>query len=63
MDNKPVVAQVAQPVSSVIAIRRYFFGPDAKAGEVLAEIKALTPEDRAELAAGAAKELGLTLVG
>ena len=29
---------------------------------VLKELKALTPEDKAELAAGAAKELGTTLV-
>lgn len=48
-------------VNPTVAIRRYFFPSDAKAADVLAEIKKLTPEDKAELAAGAAKELGLTL--
>lgn len=57
----PVTAKAGSPVTAVVAIRRYFFAPDAKPVAVLAEIKALTPEDKAELAAGAAVELGVTL--
>lgn len=48
-------------MTEVAVIRRYFFPADAKAAEILKEIKALTPEDRRELAEGAAKELGVTL--
>lgn len=50
-----------QPVSEVVAIRKYFFNPEESATDIIKEIKELTPEDRAELAEGAAKELGLTL--
>ena len=48
-------------VRPVVAIRRYFFSPTEKATVILAEIKKLTPEDKRELAEGAAKELGLIL--
>lgn len=66
MDIDPTDAAAAspvitKPVSAAAAIRRYFFPADAKATEVMTELKALTPEDKAELAAGAAAELGLTV--
>ena len=48
-------------ITAIKAIKDYFF-----AGEptqtVLTEMKKLTPEDKAVLAEGAAKELGKTLV-
>jgi hypothetical protein len=50
-----------ETMTGVQAIRKYFFPADAKAGEILAEVKKLTPADREELAQGAARELGATL--
>ena len=48
-------------IAPITAIRKYFFPADAMAADILAELKKLTPEDKKELAEGAAKELGLVL--
>lgn len=50
-----------QTMTAVQAIRKYFFPADAKAADVITEIKQLTDADKRELAEGAAKELGVTI--
>jgi hypothetical protein len=49
-------------VTPIVAIRNYFFADGTPVKDVLVQVKALTDEDKAELAEGAAKELGLELV-
>lgn len=47
----------------VMAIKEYFgFLPGETAGQFVAELKALSPEAKRELAEGAARELGAELV-
>lgn len=48
-------------VSPVVAIRKYFFPENTPSAQILAEMKKLTPEDKKELAEGAAKILGVVL--
>ena len=46
-------------VSEAVALKAYFgFAPEQKLADFMAEVKALTPEAKTELAVGAAKELG-----
>jgi hypothetical protein len=52
---------MAEEMTAVMAIKKYFFAENEPVSRVLAEIKNLTPEDRKELAEGAAKQLGVTL--
>ena len=56
---QPATVAAASPVvlNDTAAIRKYFFAPDAKALDILPEITALTPADKAELGAGARIEL------
>lgn len=57
--GEQIVAVVA--VSPVVAIRKYFFPENTPSAQILAEMKKLTPEDKKELAEGAAKILGVVL--
>lgn len=47
-------------ISQTKAIKDYFF-VGVPAAEVIAEMKKLAPEEKAELAEGAARELGATV--
>lgn len=50
-----------ETMTRVKAIRTYFFGKDEPAQQIIKEIKALTEEDKTELAQGAAEQLNVRL--
>lgn len=53
---------MADKIKPIAAIKEYFgYLPGQGPAQFLQEIKALTPEDKKELAEGAAKELGKEL--
>jgi hypothetical protein len=51
-----------EKITAVKAIKDFFFDHGEPASDVIKEIKKLTPDDRRELAEGAAKALGKELV-
>ena len=52
-----------KPMSSIMILKQYFgFQPGKGLKDFAAEVKALTPEDKQELADLAAKELGVSIV-
>ena len=60
---KTIIDNNGKETSEASAIKRYFGQPEGQTlQEFMAELKALTPEDKTELACGAAKELGWTVV-
>lgn len=53
---------MAREMSQIMVLKEYFgYRPGEGLKEFSAEVKALTPEDKTELAELAAKELGVTL--
>ena len=53
---------IARKMSSIMVLKEYFgYQPGKGLKEFAAEVKALTPEDKAELVALAAAELGVEL--
>lgn len=55
---EPVAVKAMSPV---VAIKKYFFEDGTPFVKAAAEIKALSDEDKRELAEGAARELGVSL--
>jgi len=56
--------QMPEAVSELKALKTYFgYKPGDGLKEFSAELRALTAEEKTELAVGAAKNLGVTLIG
>ena len=56
-----ITDNTGKEVSEGSVVMAYFRKPGQSATEFFTELKALTPEDKTELAIGAAKELGYTV--
>lgn len=57
-----IIDNEGKETSQMVAIARYFRGKDESAAQFMRATQGLTPADKEELARGAAKELGWTVV-
>ncbi len=57
-----IIDNEGKEVSESAVIAKYFRKQDEKLADFMAQLKALSPADKTELAVGAAKELGYSVV-